>query len=105
MSGRAEKLHTVGVLFTEDEWLAFTNALGARRALLDEGVRPLGERAWAEYIKGTMPALGLDDLAARIDPEDFEPGAAERLLALGRSNPLLVMASQTRRDVPGEGNS
>lgn len=68
---------TVVELFTEAEWVRFHEAAqeAARRRggffVLDESVRLVSERAWAEYLKELMLKVGLEDLAARIEPLDF----------------------------------
>nr|WP_181716200.1 hypothetical protein [Cryobacterium sp.]QJS06055.1 hypothetical protein [Cryobacterium sp.] len=64
-------------LFTETEWVRFYDAAQqAARArgsvfVLDESVRMVSERAWAAYLRDTMTGAGVDDLAARIVPENY----------------------------------
>ena len=68
---------TVVELFTEAEWVRFHEAAqeAARRRggffVLDESVRMVSERAWATYLREIMLSVGVEDLAARIDPSRF----------------------------------
>lgn len=70
---------TVAALFTNDEWAQFVAAGEAYAEqqggifVLDEAWRMFGERTWARYIRQVMEAVGLPELAVRINPEDFEP--------------------------------
>lgn len=64
-------------LFSEAEWVRFVEA-GREAAKaqggffsLDESRRLISEREWAGYLRDVMTSVGVDDLAARIIPEDY----------------------------------
>lgn len=69
---------TVEALFTDAEWAHFVAAGKAYAQenhqvfMLDEAWRIFGARAWAKYIRQRMQVVGVPELAARINPEDFE---------------------------------
>ena len=69
---------TVSQLFSDAELAHFVGVATERVReaggifALDEGVRLLGERAWATYLRGLMEQTGLHEFAARIDPTQFD---------------------------------
>ena len=67
----------VAELFTEDEWVRFVEA-GREHAraqgstfFLDETAQIISARAWATYLRDVMTVVGVEDLAARIVPENY----------------------------------
>ena len=67
-------------MLSPEDWTRFVDAANecaaarGRVFLLDEGRRMFGERAWASYLQGLMLELGLEEMAARLDPEQFPAG-------------------------------
>ena len=47
--------------------------------VLDEFHMLAGERQHARYLHDLAAAVGMDDLAEQLDPDDFEPGPMERI--------------------------
>lgn len=60
--------------------------------IYDEATHLMGERTQAAYIRALAGAVQMNDLAQRLDPEDFAPSAFEQMqgewLKDGRSNAL-----------------
>jgi hypothetical protein len=54
---------------------------------LDESVRLQSERRWAEYLQTAARSVGMEDLAERLDPQQFAPGLFEKAMGMGRSLP------------------
>lgn len=93
-AGERDRRRTLADDFTSEEWTRFFEAAQRWASeqggtfMLDESIQFQGPRRWAAYIRSTMQTVGVDDLAARIDPAAYAPGDFEVIAALGKRRPI-----------------
>jgi hypothetical protein len=69
-----------------------------RLPALDEQIRAAGGRIWARYLKSHLQELGLDEMAAKIDPEATPASPADMLLRVTKQPRLSLLTTHWAED-------